>query len=88
MKIENIQGVYELYKNSVRAVEPKKKVEAPKDEINLSRSAQDYQFASKAVRNAPDVRDDIVTDVSSRAKSGGLNIPSGAIADKLVAAFF
>lgn len=76
MQIYNNKGV----QNTKRAGD----IKSPKDELELSSKAKEYQIALKAFKNLPEVRKDIVDDLKAQINQGKYNVSGSEIADKII----
>ena len=50
--------------------------------IKLSQAGKDYQVAKGAVKEAPDIRMDLVNDIKERLANGTYNVSDEDLADK------
>jgi len=81
----NINKAMQIYNNkATEKINNTKGVEAPKDELQLSNKAKEYQIAMKAFKNLPEVREDLVRDLKNQIKQGSYNVKGGEIADKII----
>jgi negative regulator of flagellin synthesis FlgM len=55
-----------------------------KDQVVLSKTAQDFSQVMNALRNVPDIREDKVNEVLQRMESGKYNVNGKEIMDKLM----
>ncbi len=88
MRIDALNQVSQLYQQT----KPKKAVRSDQsyaqDELQISRTAQDYQIAKNAVSEAPDVREDKIAEFKEALASGTYNVSSQEIAEKMVNKYF
>ncbi len=88
MRVDALNQVSQLYQQT----KPKKVTQTDKsyakDELHISRSAQDYQIAKNAVSEAPDVREDKIAELKEALASGTYNVSSQEIAEKMVNKYF
>lgn len=54
------------------------------DNVELSQSVKDVQFANEMIKSIPDVRDDKVARLKSEIENGTYRIDSEKIADKMI----
>ncbi len=54
------------------------------DGFEISEFGRDLNVARKAVKETPDVRQDLVDDIKARFKAGKYEVSTSAIADKLL----
>lgn len=87
MRIDGMQKVAQLYSSNTVKKTEKKKVEAAKDNLQISQAGRDYQIAKKAVSEAPDVRADLVADIKSRLEAGTYDVSADAFAEKVIAKY-
>lgn len=88
MRVDALNQVSQLYQQT----KPKKTAKADKsyakDELQISRAAQDYQIAKNAVAEAPDVREDKIAEFKEALATGTYNVSSQEIAEKMVNKYF
>ena len=77
-KINQMQSVSKINK-----VQTKKSV-GQTDKLELSQAGKDYQVAKNAVKEAPDIRMDLVSDIKERLANGTYNVSDEDLADKLL----
>ena len=81
----NVNKAMQIYNNkTTEKLDHTKSVEAPKDELQLSNRAKEYQIAMKAFKNLPEVREDLVNDLKNQIKQGSYNVTGEEIADKII----
>lgn len=81
----NVNKAMQIYNNkATEKVNNTKGVEKPKDELQLSNRAKEYQIAMKAFKNLPEVREDLVKDLKGQIKQGKYNVTGEEIADKII----
>lgn len=54
------------------------------DELSLSSTARDYQFALNAIKNVPDIRQEKVDAIKEKIRTGTYVIDAGKIAEKIL----
>ena len=54
------------------------------DEANEKEFANEFDLSRKAISAAPDIRADMVDDITSRINAGGYNICISALADRIL----
>lgn len=88
MKIFNNNGIDKImqaYRKQEVKSEPSKSNRVNKnDELSLSSTAKDYQFAMNAIRNIPDIRKDKVEAIKEQIRTGTYVIDAGKIAEKIL----
>lgn len=81
----NVNKAMQIYNNkATEKLGNTKGVETPKDELQLSNKAKEYQIAMKAFKNLPEVREDLVSELKDRIKQGSYNVTGEEIADKII----
>lgn len=55
------------------------------DALEVSRSVVEYQHAQSAVKNSPDVREDVVAKYQGMIDDGSYSVSTSKLADKLLA---
>ena len=76
-KINQMQSVSKINKVS------KKGTVSQTDKLEISQAGKDYQVAKQAVKEASDIRVDLVNDIKERLANGTYNV-SEDFADKLL----
>ena len=85
MTVSNVSRVYTAYQfQSAAPVARMSRAEERKDTVAISNQARDYSTARSALKNTPDVREDLVNSIRERIKSGTYNVSSEDIANKLL----
>lgn len=81
----NVNKAMQIYNNkATEKVNNTKDVKAPKDELQLSNKAREYQIAMKAFKELPEVREDLVNDLKNQINQGSYNVTGEEIADKII----
>lgn len=81
----NVNKAMQIYnKRSTEKLNNAKNIEGPKDKLELSNKAKEYQIAIKAFKNLPEIREDLVKDLKSKIKQGNYNVTGEQIADKII----
>ncbi len=87
MRIDAYNTIGQMYKtNNVRKT-GKQQAAQPTDTFVISQEAKDYQTARMAVKEAADIRQDVVTDIKKRMDAGTYNVSTDDLADKMMAEF-
>jgi negative regulator of flagellin synthesis FlgM len=86
-EIPKILGVYDKTK-SVARVDKSGPISAKKDDISISGSGKDFQAVMRAVRETPDIRQDLVNSLSEKYESGSYDVDSKSIAGNIVSKLF
>lgn len=88
MRVDALNQISQIYKpTSPKKIEKQGEV-VKKDAYEISQSARDYQIAKKAIAEAPDVREDKVSEMKEALASGTYNVSSQEIAEKMIHKFF
>ena len=53
------------------------------DRVSLSAQAGDYQTARTAIANAPDIRDELVSNIQARLNAGTYNVSARDVAARI-----
>ena len=77
-KINQMQSVSKINKVS------KKETVSQTDKLEISPAGKDYQVAKQAVKEASDIRVDLVNDIKERLANGTYNVSDEDFADKLL----
>ena len=77
-KINQMQSVSKINKVS------KKGTVSQTDKLEISQAGKDYQVAKQAVKEASDIRVDLVDDIKERLANGTYNVSDEDFADKLL----
>lgn len=84
MRIEAYNQVTQIY-NSGKVSKMKGSGSVDKrDQLQISQTGRDYHVAKQEVADAPDIREDKVTQVKSRIASGNYKVEAGDFAAKLI----
>ena len=85
MRIDAYNQIREIYKTSQSSKTAKSvKVEASRDQVEISQTGRDYQIAKQAVSEAPDVREELVNDIKSRIDAGTYEVSGKDFARKVI----
>lgn len=88
MKISNnsnINKAMQIYKqNKTEPVKDTKKIEKPKDQLQLSTKAKEYQIAMNAFKKLPEVREDLVNKLKDEINQGKYNVSGKEIVDSII----
>lgn len=87
MRIEAYNMVNQVY----QANKPKQVSQVGKtskmDQVQISSFGKDLQVAKQAVKNAPDVREDVTAPIKSSINNGTYNVSNEDFANKLLAKY-
>ena len=87
MRIEaytQVQKLYDTNKAKKAAVGSSVNVS---DKLQLSSRGKEIQWATKAVAESSDVREDVVAPIKARIQSGTYEVSADSFADKLIQKF-
>lgn len=87
MRIDGIQKVAQIYSSNGTVKAEKKSKAAKQDHVQISQAGRDFQIARDAVKNAPDVREDIVADIKGRIEAGTYEVSGDAFAEKVISRY-
>ena len=87
MRIQAYNQVQQLY-GTKRTAKTSQTTQVQKtDAVEFSSIGKDFQLAKKAVKEAPDVRDDKVSALKSQIKNGTYEVSNESFTDKLIEKF-
>lgn len=85
MRIEAYNQLAALYKSGKTAkTQSTQGVAAGRDEVQISSFGRDYQIAKQAVAEAPDIREEKVSELKTSIRSGNYSVDSGDFASRLL----
>lgn len=84
MRIDAYNQISQLYQTQQSVKMDKQAKVQSRDQIQISQKAKDHQVAKEAVKNAPDVRMDLVKSVKARMDAGVYEVSNEAFAKKLI----
>ncbi|MGB8454221.1 MAG: flagellar biosynthesis anti-sigma factor FlgM [Anaerocolumna sp.] len=88
MRVDAYNKISQVYQtNAVKKI-AKTSGNSTTDQLEMSRTAKDYQVARQAVAGTQEVRTDKINDIKSRLESGTYNISMEEVADKMVESYF
>ena len=87
MRIEAYNQIQQVY--NAKRVRPVKGVEqaSATDNVQISSIGKDILTAKNAVKNVPDVREDLVASIREKLQKGSYDVDAGSFADKLMERF-
>lgn len=89
MRINGIKNMNNAYKaNRANRTSQTSKIKKEKDSVAISDLAKDLQIAKKAVKKAPDIRQNKVDAIKKRIQSGTYNVSAKEVADKIMEHYF
>ncbi len=81
----NVNKAMQIYnKKATENIQGTNKVKNPKDELELSSKAKEYQIGMKAFKKLPEVREDLVKDLKNKINTGQYNVTGDELADKII----
>ena len=87
MRIEAYNQVQQVY--STKRVRPAAGVQKAQatDNVQISSLGKDILTAKNAVKNSPDVREDVIAPLKEKINNGSYGVDAGSFADKLMERF-
>lgn len=83
MRIEAYSQVQQLYSSKNTNKLKKESTKSFSDQLQISSVGKDIQTAKQAVKNSPDVREDMTAEIKNRIDAGTYSVSSGSFAEKL-----
>jgi negative regulator of flagellin synthesis FlgM len=85
MKVYEATKVYGIYESQPVSGKraPQAQAASQKDKLSLSKDAVDFQTVLKGLKGAPDVREDKVSELSSKYESGEYAVDPKDLAESL-----
>ncbi len=80
----NVNKAMRIYKTTAKKIDNVKNVEKPKDELQLSEKAKEFQVVMKAFKNLPEIREDLVNELKDKIQQGTYNVTGEEVADKII----
>lgn len=88
MRIDAYNKISQVYQtNTIQKTNKTTNIKAT-DQVEISRTAKDYQIAKQAVAAAADVREDKIKDIKSRLESGTYNISMEEVANAVIEKYY
>ncbi len=88
MRVDAYNKISQVYQTNAVNKTMKVAGTSTTDQLEISRTAKDYQVAKQAVAGTQEVRTDKVNDIKNRIESGTYNISMEETADKIVESYF
>ncbi len=86
MRIEAYSQIQQVYgTGKVNKTAKTQKTSSVSDNLQISSIGKDIQVAKQAVKDAPDVREDVVAPIKSAIQDGTYDVSGEDFADKLLA---
>ena len=83
MRIDAYNRVQQLYGKTSTTNLKKEKTRNFSDQLQISNMGKDIQIAKQAVKNSPDVREDVMASIKERLESGTYQVNTDEFADRL-----
>ena len=84
MRIDSYVQVQQLYNKPATGKSVKETGKGKfRDQLQISSMGKDIQVAKQAVKNAPDIRQDLVDSVKSRIEDGTYEMDNTTLAERL-----
>lgn len=84
MRIEAYTQVQQLYNTKRANKTTKTKGTSFSDQLQISSMGKDIQTAKQAVKNAPDVREEVIAPIKTSIQNGTYQVSSESFANKLL----
>lgn len=83
MRIDAFNRVQQLYGKTSTSNLKKEKTRNFSDQLEISNMGKDIHVAKQAVKNSPDVREDVVASIKERLNAGTYQVNTDEFADRL-----
>ena len=83
MRIDAFNRVQQLYGKTSTTNLKKEKTRNFSDQLEISNMGKDIHVAKQAVKNSPDVREDVVASIKERLNAGTYQVNTDEFADRL-----
>lgn len=83
MRVDTIKNVTQAYGVQTQGV-PNAKVARPKDEVNLSAKACDFQYAYKLAKQVPDTRQEKIDAIKASIQTGTYTVDAKKVSEKII----
>jgi negative regulator of flagellin synthesis FlgM len=88
MRIDAYNKISQVYQtNTIQKTNKATSIKST-DQVEISRTAKDYQIAKQAVAATADIREDKIKDIKSRLESGTYNISMEEVSNAVVEKYF
>lgn len=89
MKVNNIQGILKTYnQKKVKGIQKVSSIQGKRDEMQVSNEAQVLSKVLHTAKNAPEIRQEKVTELKQAIKQGTYNVSTEDVADKILKGIF
>ena len=83
MRIDAFNRVQQLYGKTSTTNLKKEKARNFSDQLEISNMGKDIHVAKQAVKNSPDVREDVMASIKERLNAGTYQVNTDEFADRL-----
>ena len=87
MRIEAYTQVQQAYKATYTTKAEAKQGVTKTDNVQISSIGKDITIAKQAVKDAPDIREDVVGSIKEKIQNGTYDVSAADFADKLLERF-
>lgn len=87
MRIDAYNQISQIYKMSDTKKSKNVQKTSGTDQITISRVGAEYNLVRQALKNVPDVREELVSDIKKRITEGTYDVSGDSFADKLISRF-
>ena len=84
MRIDAFTQISQLYPTSGTKKTQNSQRTYGKDQVTISRAGAEFHMAQQAIKGAPDVREDLVTNIKQQINNGTYQVSAESFADKLL----
>lgn len=84
MRIEAYSQIQQVYQSQKAAKPQTNAKKGFADQLQISSMGKDIQTAKAAVKNAPDIREDIIAPIKEQIQNGSYEVDPASFADKLL----
>lgn len=88
MRVDAYNAVTSLYQQTKVKKQGKTVAASKSDQLEISRVGRDYQIAKKAVKEAPDIREDKVNELKAAIDNGTYEVSANDFAEVLLDKYF
>ena len=88
MRVDAYNAVTSLYQQAKVKKQGKSVAANKSDKLEISRVGKDYQIAKKAVKEAPDIREDKVNELKAAIDNGTYEVSANDFAEVLLDKYF
>ena len=88
MRIDAYNKVSQMYSAGKVSKTSKPSKSSFSDKLEISQVGKDYRLAQQTVAQAPDVRENRISDIMKLMEAGNYNVDMNMVADKLVDRYF